>query len=429
TVIERAPLVGGLAGCVEHNGNRYEFGTHVLHTDQPELRKRVLDLMGDRMFSFDRGSRLEIKFRDRYYPFPLNGIQVMRNLPPGLSLSCILSFVKWLIILMLKRDGPKSTEEYLELHFGRKLYEVFFKDYTRKFWGVPCSELDPRFGQERIPRSDVVRVFHDLVGFLGLQKMIDRHPLVERSIGKLYYTSNGLQVMFQTIADKITSNGGRVITGATAVEVNVKAGAFNGVRIETVRGEETIAGDYLISSIPITTLSQIMSPSPPPNVLGSANQLRYLPLKVCGLLINRKSVRNSICTYYRDKIFNRLSEPTTHGLLTAPPGKCIVLAEMTPCSIEQCGISSEEHIRAAVIDDMAKEGLIHAEDVLDSVILDYDAAYPVYLLGYRKHLDRCLNYIGSLKNARSVGRQGQFVYVNIHITMKMGCEAAREVDN
>lgn len=426
TVIERLPIVGGLAGCVEHNGNRYEYGTHVFHTDQPDLRQRVLDLMGERMFAFDRGSRLEIKFRDKYFPFPLNGIQVVRNLPPALSAACVLSFTKWLVIMMIARRGPRNTEEYLKCHFGAKLYEIFFKDYTHKFWGVSCDQLDPKFGQDRIPRSDVFRMLHDLVDYLGLQKFINRHPLVERSIGKLYYTPSGLQAMFQKIADHVVGRGGVVLTGTSAVRVSAFGGRFESVSVSGPDGERVIKGDCLISTIPLPWLVGMISPAAPSHVHASSGKLKYLPLTVCGLLVRRKPVRSAICTYYRDKVFNRLSEPTNHGLLTVPPDASLLLAEMTPYSLGT-DAGNPGTIRRAVIGNMVQEGLIKSEDVLDSTVFNYDTAYPVYLLGYQNHLARCMDYVTSIEGMRTAGRQGQFVYVNIHVAMKYGIEAARKL--
>lgn len=425
TVIERAPLVGGLAGCVEHNGNRYEYGTHVFHTDQPDLRKRVLDLMGDRMFSFDRGSRLEIKFRDKYFPFPLNGIQVIRNLPIHLSAECVLSLIKWILIAQISHRGPATTEEYLKWHFGAKLYDIFFKDYTLKFWGVPCSQLDPKFGQDRIPRSDVFRILHDLIDYLGLQKVINRHPLVERSIGKLYYTPTGLQAMFQRIADHVVNKGGTVLTSTHAKQVCTSNGRFESVCVSGPDGERVIDGDCLVSTIPLPWLVR-MIPSAPSHVVASAGELKFLPLTVCGLLVRRKPVRTAICTYYRDKIFNRLSEPTNHNLLVEPSNASLLLAEMTPYSLGSSA-DNPEAIRDAVIKDIVQEGLIKSEDVLDSIVFNYDSAYPIYLLGYQEHLARCLDYISSLDSIRTVGRQGQFIYVNIHVTMRKGLEIAREL--
>ena len=185
TVIERGDQVGGLAGHVVHNGNNFEFGTHVFHTGHADLKKRVIDLMGPEMFPFNRGSKLEIKFHDKYYAFPLNGVQVVRHLPLKTSLACIASLVHWLVRSKLKFRPPINTEEYLIWHFGKKLYEVFFQDYTHKFWGVGCAHLDPKFGQDRIPRSDIFRLLHDLIDSLGLEKFINRHELVERTIGHI----------------------------------------------------------------------------------------------------------------------------------------------------------------------------------------------------------------------------------------------------
>jgi protoporphyrinogen oxidase len=427
TIIERMPLVGGLASCVERGGNFYEFGTHVFHTDQDELRKRVVDLVGDRAFSFERGSRLEILFRDRYYKFPLNGVQVVRNLPPNLAVACILSFLKWFVVSTFIPHDPRNTEEYLTWHFGAKLFNIFFEEYTKRFWGIPCNQLDARFGRDRIPRSDVFRVLHDLIEFLGLQRIIDRHPLVERSIGLLYYTPRGLQDLFQCIAEHIEAKGGTVLTQHNAVGINMDGGRFRSVTVEGPQGQQIIDGDYLISTMPLNGLVKMMQPLPPDEVLTSADSLSYMPLKVCGLLIDKPQVRKAICTYYQNLIFNRLSEPTVHGLVTTPLNKSILLAEMTPASLNHSGIVNDQDVYKAVVADLVKMELIEETQILDSVIMDYDAAYPIYRLGFDSHVSQIQNYLATVNNLTSTGRQGRFAYINIHNTMKMGIEAARQM--
>ena len=34
--------------------------------------------------------------------------------------------------------------------FGRRLFEIFFKTYTEKVWGIPCSELRAEWAAQRI---------------------------------------------------------------------------------------------------------------------------------------------------------------------------------------------------------------------------------------------------------------------------------------
>jgi hypothetical protein len=35
----------------------------------------------------------------------------------------------------------ENLEQWVSNRFGRRLYEIFFKTYTEKVWGIPCTEI------------------------------------------------------------------------------------------------------------------------------------------------------------------------------------------------------------------------------------------------------------------------------------------------
>jgi len=46
---------------------------------------------------------------------------------------------------------PEETlEQFFINRFGRELYGTFFKSYTEKVWGVPCSQIGAEWGAQRI---------------------------------------------------------------------------------------------------------------------------------------------------------------------------------------------------------------------------------------------------------------------------------------
>jgi protoporphyrinogen oxidase len=148
---------------------------------------------------------------------------------------------------------------------------------------------------------------------------------------------------------------------------------------------------------------------------------------VCGLLVNKPAVRDVICTYYRNCVFNRLSEPTAHGLQTMPENKSILLAEMTDYTLRENNLNTDEDILKRVVDDIVSLGLIKKEDVADSCVFRYDEAYPIYHIGFQNDLKIVFKYLKSLNNIFTTGRQGLFRYVNIHATMQLAIQKARSI--
>ena len=44
----------------------------------------------------------------------------------------------------------KTFEEWVCNRFGRRLFEIFFKTYTEKVWGMKCSEIGADWASQRI---------------------------------------------------------------------------------------------------------------------------------------------------------------------------------------------------------------------------------------------------------------------------------------
>ncbi|MDD4601874.1 MAG: FAD-dependent oxidoreductase [Negativicutes bacterium] len=425
-VLERASVVGGLLASVEKNGNQFEYGTHVFHTNIDSLRDRVKSLMGERLFEFDRMSKLHIKFRDKYFRYPLNGMDIVLSLPLHLSLHCVLSMLYSNIAWKIQGREPANAAEVLRQRFGDKLYEIFFKDYTHKFWGMPCEELDKLFSLERIPRSDIFKIVHDIFEKLGLSNLNIGHPLAERAIGKLYYAANGIHELTDTMAAHIENNGGKIETNTRLSRICLEN---NTTRIEYfIDGkQESVEADYIVSTIPIRHLIPLFNKPPDREVMEASDRLQFLPLTVCGLLVKRKPIREAFCTYFRELIFNRLSEPTNQGLRTVPEGRSILLAEITDYSLQQYNVKTEDEIYHAVVKDLVRENLIREDEIEDSCVFRYEEAYPIYHLGFQQDIAIIKDYLRSLGNVFTTGRQGNFCYVNTHIAMQMGIETTMEI--
>ena len=44
----------------------------------------------------------------------------------------------------------RTFEQWVSNRFGRRLYQIFFKTYTEKVWGIPCSEIMAEWAAQRI---------------------------------------------------------------------------------------------------------------------------------------------------------------------------------------------------------------------------------------------------------------------------------------
>lgn len=161
----------------------------------------------------------------------------------------------------------------------------------------------------------------------------------------------------------------------------------------------------------------------PGDVREAAEHLRHLPVAVYGFLVRRPRVLDAQYVYYRDRSFHRLAEPKNCGMQVTPEDHTVLLAETT-CAIGDDRWNGGEATRRRMIADMEAEGLLRADEVVETHVFHDEFAYPVFALGFEPHLARVEAFLGAFANLRATGRQGGFCYPNMHGAMRMGANAA-----
>jgi protoporphyrinogen oxidase len=155
----------------------------------------------------------------------------------------------------------------------------------------------------------------------------------------------------------------------------------------------------------------------------SARALKFRALVFVGLLVRRASVLPSSFMYFRQHSFNRISDLAQFGFHITPDGSTMLVAEIS-CDVNDRPWTDEEFAKRAVLDDLVAEKLLTREQVIEMHVFRAQHAYPIYALNYEDHLARLLKAFADMANAETAGRQGRFAYINTHIAMKMGYEAA-----
>ena len=88
-LLERDPVVGGLARTVEHRGYRFDIGGHRFFTKIPSIEKIWKDVLGDDLLVRPRLSR--IYYRSKFFRYPLEPLDAVVGLGPVESLRCLRS--------------------------------------------------------------------------------------------------------------------------------------------------------------------------------------------------------------------------------------------------------------------------------------------------------------------------------------------------
>jgi protoporphyrinogen oxidase len=231
-IIESLNQVGGLSRTVNYKGNRIDIGGHRFFSKSKKINKWWNNFLkeGDPE-NLDnvilRRSRLSrIYFLRKFFDYPISlSLRTLLNLGFIRTLKIGFSYIK--IRLFPIRD-EKNLQDFFINRFGKELYNTFFKDYTKKVWGVSCDKIDSSWGAQRIKGVSITKaVLHALKSLFKLS-----NNNVETSlISEFLYPKFGPGQMWEVVAEQIKKLGGQIYLEHDVVFIDSKNGKLNQVKV------------------------------------------------------------------------------------------------------------------------------------------------------------------------------------------------------
>src|SRR5689334_12238827 len=258
-VFEADKQVGGLAKTVEVDGFRFDLGGHRFFTKADEVAALWDEVMGDEFLLRPRMSR--IYWNGRFLDYPLRGPDVIRKLGFVELGRCIASYARAVLTPKAKEE---SLEDWVSNRFGRRLFELFFKTYTEKVWGVPTTEIRAEWAAQRIRGLSFTSAAK--AAFLG-----NRGNNVKTLISEFRYPRYGPGQMWEAMARRIEDDGGEILLDTPVERLEVEQGRV--VAIEAAG--RTDRPHAVISSLPLRDVVAMTRPEPPARVVEAARGLRY----------------------------------------------------------------------------------------------------------------------------------------------------------
>jgi protoporphyrinogen oxidase len=415
-VCERDGTVGGLARTEVYRGYRFDIGGHRFYTKVPEVFSLWREVLGDELQSVQRLSR--IHYRGQFFQYPLNAWNVVSNLGVTESARLVLSYARRRLRPLPQED---TFEQWVTNRFGERLYETFFKTYTEKVWGIPCSEIRADWAAQRIRGISFLRAaMHALVGAGDQTSFVDQ----------FFYPRLGPGQMWERTAELVSAGGGEIRLDTTVVGMDVAAGSVRSVTVESGGRREVIPVSAVISSLPLPALIAGLHPAPPRSVCDDAGRLTFRDFMLVGLIVDRPALFPDQWIYVhtpqvrvgRVQNFGNWSEA-----LVPDAGRTSLGMEYF------CNADDDLWRRpdAALIELASREaealGFCRAGDIADACVIRQRQAYPVYDTGYRDRLDRLRAYLSGVSNLQTIGRNGMHRYNNQDHSMMTGRYAARNV--
>jgi protoporphyrinogen oxidase len=421
-VLEQDPqYVGGLARTVQYQGFRFDIGGHRFFSKNQEIESLWTEWMGERMRVRSRLSR--IHYRGRFFKYPLEPVNAFRRLGPLEATSCLLSYLR------VSRQAPepvRSFEDWVVRAFGRRLYEIFFRSYTEKVWGVPCAEISADWAAQRIRGLSLFSLMRSL-----LPGRARRGAVVKTLTDHFRYPPHGPGEVWERVAEIIKSKGGEVRMGERVMAVECKAGRTTSITTESTNGRRTYRADHFISTMPLAQLVSALDPPAPASVIASASGLRYRAFITVALILDQAEVFPDNWIYIHDPGVKvaRIQNFKNWSAEMVPDPRLTMLGLEYFCSEDDALWSaSDQQLIAIAKHEIAALGLAESSKVIDGAVVRQGKAYPMYDHDYRANVAEVRAFLKpAASNLQVAGRNGMHKYNNQDHAMLTGLMAARNI--
>jgi protoporphyrinogen oxidase len=470
-LLEASHDIGGISRTIVYKGNRMDIGGHRFFSKSDRVMQWWLEIMPveagaaegselrykgqkrdvpgtsaapdpntDDLVMLVRERKSRIYFLRRFFDYPikltfdtLSKMGLVRTVRSGIS---------YMRSALLPQREEHSLEDFFINRFGKQLYLTFFKSYTEKVWGVPCDQISAEWGAQRIKGLSLKAVaVHFIKKTFSSKKSGDiSQKEVETSlIEKFLYPKLGQGQLWEHTADMVRAGGGEIHFGLKVDRINVEANRIVSVEAVNEAGERiTYTGDYFFSTMPVRDLIRAIGKPVPKEVNEVSEGLMYRDFITVGLLAKKLIVteddggklkdnwiyiQEPDVTVGRLQIFNNWSP-----WLVANPEKTWIGLEYFCNDTDPIWTYSDEKMTKLAIEEVARIGILKAEDVEDSHVVHVPKTYPAYFGSYDK-FDVIRSFTDNFENLFLVGRNGMHKYNNQDHSMLTAMTAVENIAN
>ncbi len=417
TVLEKDRIVGGISRTEQYKGFHFDMGGHRFFTKSEEVNRMWHEVLQTEFLKRPRLSR--IYYNKKFFYYPLRPLDTLKRLGIVESVLIILSYLRWQVFPYKQEN---TLEEWVTNRFGKRLFETFFKTYTEKVWGISCKELKAEWAAQRIKDLSVKTLLVSMILKPGKK--------ITTLIEEFDYPRLGPGMMWTAVKDRIEDHGGSVRLNSNVVRIHREGLRITGVTIQRDGKEERIGGTDFISSMPLAEMVKKLDPPAPPEVLKAANSLKYRDFLTVCLIINQKTLFPDNWIYIHDPAVKvgRIQNFKNWSPHMVPDASKTSLGLEYFCNEGDAiwSLSDAELVELGRR-EIEQIGLARAQDVEDGCVFRVPKAYPVYDEAYERHLKTIRQYIDSLENCCTAGRNGLHRYNNQDHSMLAGMYAARNL--
>ncbi|WAC06559.1 MAG: NAD(P)/FAD-dependent oxidoreductase [Thermodesulfobacteriota bacterium] len=477
-IFESTSDIGGISKTVNYKGNRIDIGGHRFFSKSDRIMRwwqHIMPVQDDpardefkrsyenqeRGITFalnhsgpdpEKNDRVmlirhrlsRIFFLRKFFDYPVSlNLNTLSNLGVTRIFKIGCSYAK---IKILPKRKELSLEDFFINRFGKELYLTFFKDYTEKVWGIPCTAIKPEWGAQRIKGLSLTKTFiHAFKKIFKKKSSIGQKNTETTLIERFLYPKYGPGQMWETVAQIIKEKGGEIYTNQMVKGLMVDREKVVSVEVDDLREKRTyqVTGDFFFSTMAVKDLVAAIKGYVPDHVRNVAAGLVYRDFITVGLLLKKLLVKNESkmttlgtlipdnWIYIQEKdvkvgrlqIFNNWSP-----YLVANKDTVWIGMEYFCNEGDELWNKSDEEFSVFAVDELARIDIIDKEDVMDSVVIRMGKTYPAYFGTYDR-FNEIREFIDTYENLFLIGRNGMHRYNNMDHSMLTAMVAVDNILN
>ncbi len=453
-ILEQSQSLGGLSRTVNYKGNRLDIGGHRFFSKSDRVMNWWLNILplesvaaGNPQITYQgktatvptqlhiapngsdrvmllRKRKSRIYFGRQFFSYPITfSLDTISKLGALRTMRIGLSYLRSVLFPI---RPERNLEQFFINRFGRELYLTFFKSYTEKVWGLPCSQISAEWGAQRIKGLSIRKTIAHVFGKSAFHRGRDlaQKDIETSLIEQFLYPKFGPGQMWEEVGRKITARGGQILYG-WSVEQFERApdGAISAIIARNIATQESqrFTADYFFSTMPVKDLVAGMQPPAPDSVRTIANGLVYRDFITIGLLCRNVKLREPSGDLVKDnwiyiqepdvlvgrlQIFNNWSPA-----MVADPANIWLGLEYFCNETDSLWNKNDCALIDLAKSELSKLGMVDPSDVCDAVVIRMPKTYPAYFGSYDQ-FPQVIEWVNTIDNLFLIGRNGMHKYNN-----------------
>ncbi len=419
-IIESSNSLGGIAKTIKFKEYFFDLGGHRFFSKNEEINVLWKSLLGDNLLTVPRLSR--IYYNGKFFFYPIKISNALYNLGFRESLKILWSYIYYKI----KPIYPEiSFEDWVINRFGKRLYEIFFKTYTEKIWGIDCRKISKEWAAQRIKGLSLLEVVKNNIF------KISRSKKIRTLITEFYYPTYGPGMMWNAMKDYIVKNGGQILFNREVKKIIPKNEVYHLVAFNNLtQKNEVFTAKYIVSSMALNEFIRSLQVPIEEKIKNILEKLRFRSFIAVSLVVKKENLFPDQWIYIHspEVKVGRIQNVKNWSKFMVPGNVTLLVAEYFCSEGDELWSCSDDEILELASEEILKLKFANSkEEIEKGIVVRVKNAYPVYYLGFEKDLLQIKEFISRLRNIQIIGRGGLYRYNNMDHSMLSGIYAARNL--